>query len=274
MIDLHCHMLPGIDDGAQDLDQALEMARIALDDGITLTVCTPHIYQGLYHNDATKIRDAVDDFARRLREADVDLQVTAGADIQAVPELTDRLKAGIFPTLHGSRYFLFEPPHHTVPAAFAQSIFNVLACGYVPVITHPERLTWLDTEHYRWFVDAAQQGAWLQVTAGALTGRYGDRAKYWSQRFVADGVVHLLATDAHGVSRRPPLLAEGRDEAAKLIGAEEADRMVNARPRSVIDNSDPVDSPLPPSLIGADGVKPSIAPRKHWLARIFSPSRH
>jgi protein-tyrosine phosphatase len=269
MIDLHCHMLPGIDDGARDLDIALEMARIALDDGITLTVCTPHIYPGLYQNDAAKIRLAVGVFERQLEDAGIALQVTGGADIQVVPELTDRLRAGIFPTLHGSRYFLFEPPHHAVPTRFKESIFDVLAHGYVPVITHPERLTWIDKEHYGWLVDAARQGAWLQVTAGAITGRFGDRAQYWGQRMLAEGMVHLLATDAHGVERRPPLLAEGREEAAKWVGTEEADRLVDARPRGIIDNSDPTDLQPPPVLMGTNSSRIRPAWPKRWLARMF-----
>jgi protein-tyrosine phosphatase len=230
MIDLHCHMLPGIDDGAQDLEMALAMARIAVADGITLSACTPHIYPGLYENDAAGIRKAVSALHVALGEAGIPLQITSGADIQVVPELLDRLRSGAYPTLHGSRYFLFEPPHHAVPARFTESIFDPLASGYVPVITHPERLTWLDEAHYGWFVTAVRQGAWLQLTAGALTGRFGNRAKYWGERLLADGITHILATDAHGTDRRPPLLAEGRERAARWVGPQEADRLVGERP--------------------------------------------
>ena len=272
MIDLHCHMLPAIDDGARDLDTALEMARISLDDGIDLTACTPHIYPGIYHNDAVKIRHAVDVFRRQLDEAEIALQITDGADIQVVPELTERLEAGVFPTLNASRYFLLEPPHHSLPPRFTEAIFQVLACGLVPVITHPERLTWLVTEHYHLFVEAVKQGAWLQVTAGSLTGRFGNRARYWGQRMLEDGLVHILATDAHSIGQRPPLLHEGVDAAAKWVGAEEAERLVNERPRGIIDNAEPSDLPLVPFLAGPDGDKySSPIPRKSWVARMFSP---
>ena len=119
MIDLHCHLLPGIDDGPPDLATALEMARIAAAaDGITLTACTPHIYPGLYNNEADQILAAVAAVRLRLQEAGIPLEVTTGADIQLVPELLDGLNSGRFPTLHGSRYFLFEPSHHTVPPRF------------------------------------------------------------------------------------------------------------------------------------------------------------
>jgi protein-tyrosine phosphatase len=249
MIDLHCHLLPGVDDGPRDVETALEMARIAVADGIRLTACTPHIYPGLYANDAAGIAAAVDGLRRHLGEAGIPLAITGGADIQMVPELLDGLKSGRFPSLHGSRYFLFEPPHHTVPARFRDSLFDALSAGLVPVITHPERLTWLDDEHYGWFVEAARGGAWIQVTAGAVTGRFRGRAQYWAERFLDEGLVHLLATDAHDCHRRPPLLGEGRDAAAKWVGPEEAERLVTHRPRAIIENRDP-GSVVPPRGLG------------------------
>ena len=292
MIDLHCHMLPGIDDGASDLRMALEMARMAVADGITMTACTPHIYPGLYENDAAGIRAAVSALREKLLEAAVALEITDGADIQLVPELVDRLKSGTYPTLHGSRYFLFEPPHHVAPVRFVESIFDALAGGYVPVITHPERLTWLDKAHYDWFVTAATQGAWLQVTAGALTGRFGGPARYWGERMLDDGIVHVLATDAHATSRRPPLLAEGCEIATKWVGPDEADRLVSGRPRAVIDNLNPADvlprppsarrpltpSALPTATAGSPGcfavADPPIAPKPYEqaLARGLQPA--
>jgi protein-tyrosine phosphatase len=267
VIDLHCHMLPGIDDGAADLPTALDMARIAVSDGITLTACTPHIYPALYENNAAGIRAAVAAFRQQLAAAEIPLEITYGADIQLVPELVDRLKSDAFPTLHGSRYFLFEPPHHVAPARFVQSIFDALAGGYVPVITHPERLTWLDNAHYDWFATAAKQGAWLQVTAGALTGRFGKRPQYWGERMLGDGIVHILATDAHASTWRPPLLAEGREIAAKHVGSEESHRLVSGRPRAVIDDLDPAEVPPPPGLCGAVSGTLEPAPRAGWFAR-------
>ena len=267
MIDLHCHLLPGIDDGARDLSTALAMARIAVDDGITLTACTPHIYPGLYANTGPQIREAVERLRQELAAAGIPLTLTHGADIQIVPELLSGLRSGLMPTLHGSRYFLFEPPHHTVPVGFSSLVFDVVASGYVPVITHPERLTWLDDEHFGWFVEAVRGGAWIQVTAGALTGRFGSRARYWGERMLDTGMVHLIATDAHETQHRPPLLSEGRAAAEHWVGAEEAERLVTARPRAIIDNLDPsAVSPPPAPGRGQRGK----ARKKGWLSALFS----
>ena len=250
MIDLHCHLLPGIDDGAQALEVSFEMARQAVADGISTTACTPHIYPGLFENSGPDIVRRVGELQSALADADIPLSLTQGADIQMVPELVAGLRAQTMPTLGGSRYFLFEPPHHTVPVGFERLLFDALASGYVPVITHPERLTWLDDAHYPWFLDAARQGAWLQITSGAVTGRFGRRAKYWSERFLDDGVVHILATDAHEPVHRPPLLAEGREAAAHWVGAEEAEALVLHRPRAILDDADPIDVARPPGLSG------------------------
>jgi len=248
MIDLHCHMLPGMDDGPQDLETALEMARIAHADGIEVTACTPHIYPGLYPNDTTIIKRQLAAFEASLAEAGIPLAVTYGADIHMIPEMAQGLSSGRMPTIAGSRYFLFEPPHYSVPFGFARILAGVLAKGFIPVITHPERLTWLDDEHYGWFIDAAAEGAWIQLTAGALTGRFGRGPRYWAERFLDDGVVHLLATDAHGTRRRPPLLAEAQAAAAERVGAEEADRLVRGRGLAVIEDRDPAQISPPPGL--------------------------
>lgn len=272
MIDLHCHLLPGIDDGSADLAMSLSMARLAVEDGITTTACTPHIYPGLFENRGPDIRERVSSLSDAFQDAGVDLKLTYGADIQIVPELLEGLGSGMMPTLGGTRYFLFEPPHHTVPNGFSQLLFDVLASGYVPVITHPERLTWLDDAHYPWFSSAARQGAWLQITAGAVTGRFGRRAKYWSERFLSDGLVQILATDAHEPVHRPPLLAEGREAAAHLVGAEEAQRLVLDRPRAILENVDPELVPKPPGLSGELKNKPTREEKKGLFQRWFQKS--
>jgi protein-tyrosine phosphatase len=233
MIDIHCHMLPGIDDGARDLGMALQMARIAAGDGITDVVCTPHIYPGMYDNDAAGIRAAVVALQAQLDAEGIALRLSAGADAHLVPELGAGLADGRVPTLAGSRYVLLEPPHHVAPPRFEDTVFELMASGLVPVITHPERLTWVET-HHEVFVRLAERGCWMQVTAGALTGRFGKRVSYWADRFVCEGRAHILATDAHHPDRRPPLLAEARTAAEKLVGTEQATHMVLTRPAMIL----------------------------------------
>ena len=123
----------------------------------------------------------------------------------------------------------------------SQQLF-LMAAGYVPVITHPERLSWIEHD-YEVFRRLAGRGVFMQVTAGAVTGRFGKRPKYWAEKFLGEGMTHLLATDSHHPRRRPPLLAEAREAAAAFVGAEEATHLVETRPRGIVDNLPPRELP-------------------------------
>lgn len=252
MIDLHCHMLPGIDDGAVDLDMALAMANMAARDGIRVVACTPHIYPGMYENTATGIRAAIAALQSELDRRDIPLRLVVGADVHLIPDLVASIRDGRVPTLNGSRYLLLEPPHHVAPPRFEESVFQLLVAGYVPVITHPERLTWLG-DHYPMFEQLAKGGAWMQVTAGSVTGRFGRRARYWAERMLDEGLVHILATDSHSPERRPPLLAEGRQAAALRVGESEALHMVATRPQGILDNLAP--DAMPARLDSASAMR-------------------
>lgn len=262
MIDLHCHILPGIDDGAPDLDTALAMANIAVADGITVTACTPHIYPGLYDNDQAGIRRATDALRAALARAGVPLELVIGADVHMAPDLPDGLRAGRIPTLNGTRYFLFEPPHHVAPMRLAETLFELMVAGYVPILTHPERLTWIG-EHYDTMLALARRGVWMQLTAASLTGRFGRAAQHFALRMLDDGVVHLLATDAHHARQRAPILSEARQIVADRLGAAEADNLVLVRPRGVLDNVAPDRLPALPD----GGSRVPAAPFwKRWLS--------
>ncbi len=251
MIDLHSHILPGIDDGARSLEVALEMARIAVADGTTVMACTPHIYPGLYMNDSAGIHAERDKLQQALDTFGIRLRLVVGADAHLVPELLDGLRTGRVPTLHGSRYFLLEPSHHVAPPQFEESVFQIMAAGYVPVITHPERLTWIE-DHYPKFIALARRGAWLQLTAGALVGKFGKRARHWSERLLGDGVIHLVASDAHTVSVRSPRLSDAVPLLDKIVGPNETRRLLYERPQAILDDIDPARVVPPPGLAGDD----------------------
>lgn len=255
MLDLHCHLLPSIDDGATDLPMALEMARIAYADGIRTVACTPHIYPGMYENTGDGIRAAVVALQARLDEEGIGLRLVVGADVHLEPGLVQAIQSGRVPTLAGSRYLLLEPPHHVAPPRFEETVFQLMVAGYVPVITHPERLRWID-DHYEVFKRLVRQGAWMQITAGALTGRFGKRPKYWGERMLDESLVHVLATDAHHPVRRPPRLAEGLDAAARRIGDAQAVHLVHTRPQGIIDNAEPDTMPGLPSGIAPANDRP------------------
>lgn len=249
MIDLHSHILPGLDDGAASLEVSLEMARMAVADGTTVLACTPHIYPGMYVNDSLGIQAARDALQAELDERCIGLQLVIGADAHLVPELLEGLRTGRVPTLHGSRYFLMEPSHHVAPPGFQDAVFQIMDAGYVPVVTHPERLFWVEA-HYDTFVRLARHGAWIQLTAGAIAGKFGRRALHWSKRFLRDGLVHIVASDAHGTARRSPVMSDAVALMRRLAGEEEVTQMLVHRPQAILDNRLPRDVKPPPGLAG------------------------
>jgi len=255
MIDLHCHMLPGIDDGAPDREVALAMARCAVKDGITTVACTPHIYPGMYENTRAGIALAIEAFQQVLAEEGIELKLVIGADTHLAPDLVGSIREGRVPTLNNTRYLLLEPPHHSVPPRFAESVFQIRSSGIIPVITHPERLSWIET-HYQVFESLVQAGAWMQITAGSLTGRFGKRPQYWGEKMLDEGMVHILATDSHHIDQRPPLLGEGREAAAKRVGVEESWNLVLHRPQGILNDSQPDGLPaLPERRKAASGAR-------------------
>ena len=266
MIDLHTHILPGIDDGARDLETSLEMARIAVQDGTTVMACTPHIYPGLYMNDSAGIHAARDRLQAALDTYRIPLRLVVGADAHLVPELLEGLKSGRVPTLAGSRYFLLEPSHHVAPPQFEDSVFQIMAAGFTPVITHPERLVWIE-DHYATFVTLAQRGAWLQLTAGAIVGKFGKRARYWSERLLDDGVVHIVASDAHTVTVRSPRMSDAIPLLQRSVGAEECDRLLLGRPQAILGNTAPEEVPVPPGLADGHRAPTSEAAGRSWWRR-------
>jgi protein-tyrosine phosphatase len=263
MIDLHCHILPGIDDGAPDLETSLAMARIAVADGITITACTPHITPSVYDNTGPDILQRVSALQAEIDQAGIALQLTFGADAHIAFDMVDGLKSRRIPTLGGSRYFLFEPPHHVAPSRLEDAAFEIHCAGFIPVLTHPERLTWIEA-HYEKMARLVQAGTWMQITCGSITGRFGPRPQYWAQRMLDEGLVHLLATDAHNLRNRKPQMAEARDAVAARLGEAAAIDMVLTRPRGILDDLPPE---ALPELVGGQPLKPE---RKGFFRRILN----
>src|SRR5262249_25680327 len=143
-----------------------------------------------------------------------------------------------------------EPPHHIAPPRMEVLFFNLLTAGYVPILTHPERLTWIKS-HYQTIKQLLRAGVWMQLTAGSLAGAFGRNAQYWAERMLDEGCVHLLATDAHDVSGRPPNLRQGRELASKRLGDVEAKHLVATRPRGVLLNEPPSKLPSPPLAVSS-----------------------
>jgi protein-tyrosine phosphatase len=232
VIDLHNHLLPGIDDGAPDLETSLALARIAVDDGITHMVCTPHIHPGRYENTPRIIADALAAFREGLSQAGVPLRTACASEVRIGPELLAPDVGERVPFLgewDGRPVLLLELPHEAVPVGSDKLTRYLLDRGILPLIAHPERNKGLMQQPSR-LRPFLQQGCLLQVTAGSLNGRFGERAQALAEELLANGQITILATDAHNLRYRPPLLREGYEAAAAIVGDAAAEQLVLENP--------------------------------------------
>ena len=236
MIDLHCHLLPGIDDGPQDLATALRLARHAVTAGIRTSVVTPHMHPGRYDNRAANIRAAAQMFQQVLDTEGIALRILCAAEVRLDHEILSWVGQEHIPYLgrwHGERVMLLEFPHSQVPVGADKLVDWLLKQGIRPMIAHPERNKDImrSTDKLLPFI---RMGCLLQVTAGAVAGNFGEFARARAVDLLARGWVTVLASDAHNLDVRPPELEPGRAAAAKIVGDEESWNMVRDRPAEII----------------------------------------
>jgi protein-tyrosine phosphatase len=233
MVDLHCHLLPGVDDGPKDLEESLAMARIAAADGIQAIVATPHTLNGVYTNHRQDILNRVKDLQAALTEENISILLFPGADIHFDSDLIPSLESGkILPINHG-KYLLLEPEKHSLPLTAGEIFFDLRIRGYFPIITHPERNS-LIQRNPDLLEEWIRQGVLIQITAGSLTGNFGGRAGDCAIRLLERGLVHIIASDAHSWDRRSPVLSKGLRQAAALVGWDQAIKMVTLFPELVL----------------------------------------
>lgn len=235
MIDLHNHLLPGIDDGAEDMERSLELARIAVADGISHLVCTPHIHPGRYENTPSSIAAALLQLRQALTAAGIDLKVSAAAEVRFGMELMAGIAEGSIPFLgewQGQKVLLLEFPHAEVPFGAEKLTGWLLSRNIRPMIAHPERNKGLmkNPGRLKPFLD---QGCLLQLTAGSLVGRFGEACQELAESLLQSGKVTILATDAHNAKYRPPLLAEGMQAAAAIVGERAAVTLAKDNPWTI-----------------------------------------
>jgi protein-tyrosine phosphatase len=218
------------------------MARLSVADGVRIVACTPHIFPGVYANTGPDIRQRMEQLQAELNAAQIDCRLVVGSDAHVSPDLVDGLRSGRILSLNDSRYVLVEPPHHILPPKLDSFFFDMLAGGYVPILTHPERMSWLDA-NYELLRGLVRSGVWVQLTAGSIVGRFGGRARSQSKRMLRDGMIHIVASDAHNTMERPPLLSEAVPALRSLLGDEETQNLIDVRPAAILENCAPSATP-------------------------------
>ena len=231
MVDVHCHLLPNVDDGAKSLELSKEMCEVASRDGITHIVCTPHANDEFpYHRAAHQ--QAVDALQAAVGDR---IRLTLGCDfhfsydnIQSLMKNPDEFLIG------DGDYLLVELSDFVMSPAVFQSLEKLVGMGIRPIITHPERNLMLQ-RHADRVLRFAQKGCAIQVTANSLTGHWGEGPKKMVHWLLEQKAVHVIATDAHDPKFRPPILSAARDIVSKTHGADVAEALVLGNPQAIVE---------------------------------------
>jgi len=272
MIDLHAHLLPGLDDGAKTLEESIQMCWISYKDGVRTIVATPHTLNGLYLNDRDTILSKVQELNEainklgvknhtsknsnhlqsaicnlrfttsldsELRTLNSELRILPGADVHLCEKTLLYLDQGKVMTIGNSKKYLFlEFPFQGIPYQSEEIIFELMKRGIIPIITHPERNLEIGQRPQRYY-EMIRKGCLGQVTAMSLTGEFGPKVRQVAERLVRDRLVHFISSDAHSTDVRPPILSEGVRVAEKIVGKEEAQKMVTEYPQAVLEGLKP-----------------------------------
>jgi protein-tyrosine phosphatase len=252
-VDIHCHLLPGIDDGAKDWDESIAMARMAADDGTRTIVATPHQLGSFRHNLGGGIRNLVAELQSRVTADDISLTVLPGADVRIEEDVVSRIASGEVLTLgdHG-RHVLLEQPHDLL-LPMEPVLAKLSRHEVVGILSHPERNAAILTrpEVVLPLVDA---GCLMQVTAGSLCGAFGPDCQQLAEWMVTEGLVHFIATDGHGPRSRRPLMRRAYDRVVGLTDIRTADELCCRNPSLVTGGKDVVP--------GRRNV--TVRPRRWW----------
>jgi protein-tyrosine phosphatase len=229
MIDLHCHILPGLDDGPDTWDQAVEMTQKAVADGIHTLVATPHIHATAGADVADKIEARLAELSYHCTVLQIPLMLAAGGEVDAYMEPEPCRSF----CLNDANYVLIEFPHLYLPGDAPEIIFNLVTAGLNPIIAHPERNHSVIKQPER-LIDLTRSGALVQITGGSLLGEFGGYAKTCAEYLLKKGMVSFLASDAHSPFHRSPTLSSAVHAASSIIGGDAARSLVVANPEAVL----------------------------------------
>jgi protein-tyrosine phosphatase len=220
MIDLHCHILPGVDDGPATIEESLQMAKEAAEQGIHTIVATPHHQTSKYINEKQAILHKVNELNGILKNHDLALTIMPGQEVRLYGEFIGDYESGLIQTLNETnKYVLIEFPSNHVPRYAESLLYDMQLKGLIPIIAHPERNAEI-IERPSLLYNLIKKGALAQLTAASLTGDFGKNIKKFSVRLIEHNLVHMIASDAHNTTTRSFKLKEAYSILEKEFGAE------------------------------------------------------
>ncbi|MFC2679883.1 tyrosine-protein phosphatase [Limosilactobacillus vaginalis] len=227
MVDLHCHLLPGIDDGSKSMEISLRLAREAVENGVTHALLTPHHMNGRYINHKQDVIKRTAEFRQQLKEHEIPLTVFPGQEVRINGQLIDALdKDDILFADEDNRYLMLEFPDDDVPHYTNQMIFELQQRGITPIIVHPERNTKIMAQPELLY-QLLQKGCLSQITASSYVGTFGKKVEDFSKKLIANGQGYLFASDAHDLPGRKYEMRQAFEKLSREYGQGLAERYSN-----------------------------------------------
>lgn len=220
MIDIHNHILPGIDDGSRDMTMSVDMAKIFLDQGVKKIIATPHYIQGVTTNSFAENKVILADFRGRLKEENIPLEVYLGHEIMISPDIIRALEEKHIASLNNTSYVLVELPMLDMPIYTDSILYELLVRGYQPIIAHPERYAPV-VEDPSVLFELVEKGALAQLNLPSLEGKYGKKIAKTAQLLLEHNLIHFVSSDAHSSSSRSPHIKNSLETLKKLVSKED-----------------------------------------------------
>ena len=218
MVDLHCHILPLVDDGPASVEQTLRLAEQAANEGITRIIATPHLFHPQFETTDVDVRLTVAELNVLLKQRNISVTIYPGHEVRMTGELIEEVNTGVALPLANSRYILVEFPSTGIPSYARQVFAELISDGYVPVIAHPEKNKAI-IQNPTLLFDLISNGAISQVTCASLIGKYGKDVQRFAVALLENGLAHLVASDAHHLEKRPFYWSECRKFLAQELEA-------------------------------------------------------
>ena len=236
MVDIHTHIIDGIDDGAQNKEDSLALLKMAAESGTTDIIATPHIIEGTNHADWQTILTKTEDLNRNAQDAGIPIRVYAGAELEMNWDILALLKTGQSNyCLAGSRYILVELPANTVPNYADEFLYELQIKELIPILAHPERHRYL-AKHPRLLHQWLKNGALVQCNLGSFTGKFGAEVKNFAELLLTNNMVHFLGTDAHSVEHRTTDASAALELIAKKVPPEIVTRITQTNPAAILND--------------------------------------
>lgn len=233
MTDVHCHILPGIDDGSRSIEESMEMIKEAYEAGFTAIISTSHYIEESYNVPKARRQELIDMLNSKIKQEGMNIKIYNGAEAYITPNLVELIKAEELPTMNGTKYLLMELPMHNQILGLERVIQNIISQGITLIIAHPERYSYVQ-KNYKILNELADMGVLFQANYGSCIGEYGKEAEKTLKKLLKANRISFFGTDCHRAGSVYCQMPEVLKKLEKMIGKEKLEELTTINPQKLI----------------------------------------